>query len=145
MGLGMYLEKDIYIGANYEHNKVTGTIALQQGGKPIQIDLSRLVTVTERVGQWRKANQIHKWFVDNVQDGDDDCKRYYVSWELLLKLKAECQVAIDAKDATSLPPQSGFFFGSTEVDDYYWENLRETISIIDRLDPDGEYYYDSSW
>lgn len=35
---------------------------------------------------WRKANQIHKWFVDNVQDGNDDCGRYYVSKDNLKNL-----------------------------------------------------------
>lgn len=29
--------------------------------------------IIQNVGYWRKANQIHRWFVDNVQDGDDDC------------------------------------------------------------------------
>ena len=29
--------------------------------------------ITEQVGYWRKANHIHKWFVENIQDGIDDC------------------------------------------------------------------------
>ena len=29
--------------------------------------------IIEQVGYWRKANQIHNWFVENVQDGEDDC------------------------------------------------------------------------
>ena len=33
----------------------------------------------ESFGYWRKANQIHKWFVDNVQGGIDDCRPYPVS------------------------------------------------------------------
>lgn len=31
------------------------------------------------VGYWRKANQIHRWFVDNVQNGVDNCKKYPVT------------------------------------------------------------------
>lgn len=29
--------------------------------------------ISEEVGYWRKANQIHNWFVENIQDGEDDC------------------------------------------------------------------------
>lgn len=29
--------------------------------------------IMEEVGYWRKANQIHNFFVENVQDGEDDC------------------------------------------------------------------------
>lgn len=29
--------------------------------------------ISEQVGYWRKANAVHKWFVDNVQGGEDDC------------------------------------------------------------------------
>ena len=40
-------------------------------------------TKDEEVGYWRKANQIHNWFVENVQDGEDDCGSYEVSkWQL---------------------------------------------------------------
>lgn len=29
--------------------------------------------IMTEVGYWRKANQIHNWFVENIQDGEDDC------------------------------------------------------------------------
>lgn len=29
--------------------------------------------IAEQVGYWRKANHIHDWFVNNIQDGEDDC------------------------------------------------------------------------
>ena len=31
------------------------------------------VNVDVTCAYWRKANQIHAWFVDNVQQGNDDC------------------------------------------------------------------------
>ena len=106
--------------------------------KKIQIDC---------VGQWRKANQIHNWFVNNVQDGVDDCKEYYVSYSQLLDLKKLCEKAIKDKDASILPPKQGFFFGSTEIDEYYWGNLVETIEMINSLNPDNgdSFYYRASW
>ena len=45
---------------------------------------------------WRKANHIHKWFVDHVQGGDDDCKRYSVSLNQLSELKDACKTVLDA-------------------------------------------------
>ena len=44
------------------------------------------IEVSFEAGYWRKANQIHKWFVENVQEGKDDCGEYYVSREQLLAL-----------------------------------------------------------
>lgn len=96
MGLDQYLSKKIYIGANYEHNNVKGTIELTRGrdNKPVKVDLKKVTYITEKVAYWRKANQIHKWFVDNVQDGNDDCKDYYVSREQLKELVDLCKTVL---------------------------------------------------
>ncbi len=145
MGLDMYLEKEIYVGANYEHNNVNGVIDIKQDAIPIKIDLSKVNSITERVGYWRKANQIHKWFVNNVQDGEDDCKKYGVPFEKLLELKSLCEKVLQEKNPEHLPPEKGFFFGSTEADEYYFGKIKETIEIIEALDPEGEYYYRASW
>jgi len=47
-----------------------------------------------------------------------------------------------------LPPTEGFFFGSKNVDKWYYEDLLETIDLFKGLmkeDPDGDYYYRASW
>jgi len=31
------------------------------------------MSIIDQVGYWRKCNQIHNWFVENIQDGEDDC------------------------------------------------------------------------
>ena len=46
--------------------------------------------IYESVGYWRKANAIHKWFVDNVQDGEDNCDYYEVTKEQLEELLDIC-------------------------------------------------------
>lgn len=43
-------------------------------------------SIHKNIAYWRKANQIHNWFVENVQDGNDDCKDYEVSKNVLLQL-----------------------------------------------------------
>lgn len=40
MGLDMFLNKRIYVGANYEHNNVNGTIELTSGEKTSQLPLA---------------------------------------------------------------------------------------------------------
>lgn len=148
MGLDMYLTKKTYIGAEYEHRNVKGIINITIEDKPININFNRVNYIEESVAYWRKANQIHKWFVDNIQKGEDDCKDYYVSREQLQELVALCQKVLDKELTTedNLPCQSGFFFGSTEYDEYYFEDLKNTIEqLTPLLKEEGEFYYTSSW
>ena len=145
MGLDMYLEKKIYIGGNYDHNQVKGVIDLKRRGSKIKINLEKVTEITEEVHTWRKANAIHNWFVENVQDGKDDCKPYFVEREQLETLVSLCKEAYKTKDGSLLPTQSGFFFGSTDYDEYYFDDLNLTVEALDNLDDNGDYYYSSSW
>lgn len=52
--------------------------------------------VLKEVGYLRKANQIHAWMVDNVQDGEDDCGYYEVSREKVEELHEVCAKIIGA-------------------------------------------------
>ena len=98
---------------------------------------------------WRKANQIHAWFVKNVQGGNDNCGEYYVSHEKLKELLTTCQQALFNKDPNLLPPQEGFFFGGTDIDEWYWQDIKDTINKLKRvLVPEMSklsFYYTSSW
>ena len=99
---------------------------------------------------WRKANQIHSWFVKNVQNGNDDCDSYYVSQDKLIELLALCKHSLENKDPNLLPPQEGFFFGSTDIDEWYWRDLTNTINQLERIFALPEvdklsFYYSSSW
>ena len=107
------------------------------------------ISVDFPMGYWRKANQIHNWFVENVQDGEDNCGSYYVTRQQLEELKATCIEVLAHKELAEdlLPTGAGFFFGSTTYDEYYYGDLDETIKIINRcLESkfDG-FEYQSSW
>lgn len=153
MGLDMYLEADAYIGGNYEHRKVEGSAELTIDGKPLSIPASQISNITIPVGYWRKANHIHAWFVDTVQNGMDECQRSYVSFETLELLRDQCrEVLADRKKAEEmLPVKEGFFFGTYEYDDYYFQDLEETIRIIDECEqlqkdiPIVDFHYQASW
>lgn len=110
------------------------------------------VYVEVQCAYWRKANQIHAWFVNNVQDGNDNCAEYYVSREKLQQLVDECEAVIKDKDKAEeiLPTQSGFFFGNTEYDDWYMHDIQYTAERLRELIQLGEsesveFYYSSSW
>lgn len=49
----------------------------------------------EEVGYWRKANAIHGWLVENVQDGIDECQPSPVTIDQLRTLKALCERVIE--------------------------------------------------
>ena len=153
MGLDSYLEKSIYIGAEYDFNEVTGIVEISIKGKEVPINFNKINSIRESFMYWRKANAIHNWFVQNVQNGEDDCKEYYVSIEKLKELVLECKKVLLAKQMLSdeklakslLPTQAGFFFGSTEYDEYYYQELQKTVNALENLDEDCDYYYSSSW
>ena len=154
MGLDMYLSKRTYV-KNWEHNGLDkwNTIKIETGREENKtIKTNRISEVIEEVMYWRKANAIHAWFVENVQEGVDDCKEYWVGVEKLQELIDLCSKIVETKDASLLPPQTGFFFGSQEVDDWYFIDLADTIKTLTEdlehhrnTNAKGDYYYQSSW
>ena len=148
MGLDMYLTKKIYVGAEYEHRNITGNIEIFVGGEKLDINFNKVSEIEESVGYWRKASAIHKWFVDNVQEGNDDCGTYYVSEEQLQSLLDLVNSVLQNKEMADvlLPTQSGFFFGGTEYDEWYFEGMENTKEILESaLKKSGEFYYHASW
>jgi len=149
MGIDMYFTKRLYVGAEYEHRNVKGSIEITVNDEPLSVNFGRVSYIEERAGYWRKANAIHAWFVANVQDGKDDCGDYEVSVKDMEKLLAVVNevLADHGKAPKLLPTQDGFFFGGTEYDEYYFADLRETKTILENAlaDNKGDYYYHSSW
>lgn len=107
--------------------------------------------VTHNVAYWRKANAIHNWFVKNIQDDVDDCKTYYVSKESIEILLETCKkVKADPDLAEALlPPVDGFFFGGTEIDEWYFQDIDNTIEQLENcvkyFDNNWSFEYMSSW
>ena len=156
MGLDMYLYKKTYVQQwSFETEDEKHHVSVKKGKKPLRhIRPSRVAYVIENVGYWRKSNQIHNWFVSNVQDGVDDCKEYYVESKQLKALMNECNKVLKnpAEADDILPTQGGFFFGSTNYDEWYIQDLKDTVKMIKGILADekkynftGEYYYRASW
>lgn len=175
MGLDMYLFKSGVVNHHnmWEHEpdglKATNP-ELYEAAKEYEVtagnpDFFTWQSYKEGLGYWRKANAIHKWFVDNVQNGVDDCGMYPVTREHLSALKAVCEKAMaffnkdgellpdaEAMLEDILPTQSGFFFGGIAYDEWYYRDLADTIETIDKILNDRNInwnkdvlLYHSSW
>lgn len=151
MGLDMYLTKKTYV-KNWDHiseDQRYQVTVCQNGNAVNHIKPERITYITEELGCWRKANAIHQWFVANVQSDNDDCATYYVDPSQLIELlNLVKQVQADHSLAESLlPTRPGFFFGGTEYDEWYFEDLKLTNAILESaLSEDrGDLEYHSSW
>ena len=151
MGLDMYLYKKSYLlSGDWIKEEARESVTITKGGQPHpNIKSDRVKYIIEEVGYWRKANAIHKWFVDNIQNGVDDCGIYNVTTSQLEDLLSLCKTVLEDKDKAPelLPAQSGFFFGNTDYDEWYYRDLEDTIKIIEDClsDSNAEFQYSSSW
>ncbi len=190
MGLDMYLERCNRKAWDYKDLDIENVKATNP---KLYEEIKQFVTVRgkyypweslfEEVGYWRKANAIHHWFVENVQNGVDDCGRYEVSKEQIQELLDICKRVVaetqlengwvqngsrfengmmcpifeegetvvnpDVAEAL-LPTQDGFFFGSTDYDQWYIEDIKSTIDILTQALEETDFEkqtitYSSSW
>jgi len=156
MGLDMYLTAKKYLWSDKDKevsekiNELIGVKADPQArfnGSSMQVKGIAIDAM-----YWRKANAIHGWFVENVQDGKDECQESWVSRDQLRALRDLCEDILkhpDAERDEDLEPKQGFFFGSYEKDQWYYEDLKHTVEGLDKALslPENEYdfYYQASW
>jgi hypothetical protein len=149
MGLDMFLTKETYIYKKDRHS-ILDNITIPG------IDTSRVTRIVEEVAYWRKANAIHNWFVANVQGGVDECQKAYVNaCDLEELLEVINTILADRTLAPELLPSTpGFFFGSLEYDEWYWEDIEKTKEVLEKLLNDTDFtndnwdvsfYYQASW
>ena len=126
----------------------------------IQLDQSKnmgldvFITKKKRtnLGYFRKVNFLVKFFEErgfDVQNqiplviNKDDAKQLLSACEEVLK--------DNSKASEILPTMSGFFFGSTDYDDYYYKDVEEVRNYVkdkllpefDTLNEDEEIYFET--
>ena len=112
MGLDMYLQAE---------HKQTGEVRL--------------------VHSWRKANQIRQWFVTRFDQDDDAQLKITLTGDDIDALISDIEQVLGDKLAPNLlPTSSGFFFGSTDYDTYYFGELKDTLQYLKN---DFEYDFDN--
>lgn len=164
MGLDMYLylrKSEYHCGGSWnsqeEQEKAKYPKELEKFEKEIEEwNFPSVETRTDyQVGYWRKANAIHNWFVENCAEGVDDCRDIYVSREQAKDLLTLCDkvLADHSKAREELPTQQGFFFGSQEYNEWYFEDIKYTQELLEKVvafleTKEGEDYdivYCASW
>ena len=151
--------------------------------KSIRLNTKHPEHISKQVMYWRKANQIHNWFINNCAHGNMEITRMDVGREQLEDLLEVVETVlkesklikgqirngqrgtvngyIDIMEAGKLiendsvakqllPTQSGFFFGSTDYDQYYINDLKDTKKMLQKelkYDESNEtqYEYLASW
>lgn len=148
MGLDMYLSAKRYLFSFNEHDKaLADKIDAEIGFN----GLGRTKEISREAMYWRKSNAIHHWFVMNVQNGEDNCGEYYVSRDQLKELLDTLHKVNDDHSLAEelLPTESGFFYGDTKYEDWYFEDIQNTIPVLENLLSENlnqwDFYYKSSW
>ena len=171
MGLDMYFEgtfstraftdNKVDVGINLDFEATLESIGFENA--PIEFSNWNYYSVNIPIAYWRKVNCIHNWFVENVQGGNDNCDRSYVSDEKIKELVEEIDNILSepdpktklAKAEANLPNTEGCFFGSKEYDDWYYKDLEDTKKTLEKVfeyEENAEagkcfdsFYYQSSW
>ena len=150
MGLDMYLEATRYV-APYDTQTEPMRRAIgaaigyvppneKPGEDPSLLEVSG---VTVRVGYWRKFDALHQWFVNNTQQGHDDCRAAFVTVDTLMELEEQLEQVGD-------DPQSASEHFTSDIDETLEEDdVDYTLKILHyakQLQAQGwDIYYRASW
>lgn len=145
MGLDMYLSRNLNQDGDVLDIKPQAELNNDAFAKLLkratQSNVSYLQpSISVNIAYWRKANAIHQWFISHCANDVDECQDINVSIKDLHELKDTCEKILNApKDIDLmkrlLPPQDGFFFGGTDLDDAdtlnsYLEDVKYTNNIL---------------
>jgi hypothetical protein len=98
------------------------------------------LVVSIEAAYWRKANAVHAWFVDECQGGVDECQLSDAfDGEKLAQLRQRCLDALRAfldgdptKAGEIMEPRPGFFFGAYDIDQWWAEDMADTVRAVER-------------
>ncbi|MGZ4160647.1 MAG: hypothetical protein ACXVNF_07630 [Neobacillus sp.] len=93
-------------------------------------------SLIEDVAYWRKANQIHNWFVEILRNGiDEPLFTIEVTKDNLHDLYNLCLKTLskNADPRETLPTRLGCYFGNLAYNDWYYREIYETKSLLEYL------------
>lgn len=112
-------------------------------GDDAYVSTEQLQTLLDTVNKVLNSTELIEGDIQNGQ------KSTPTGWEPIMEKGKLLKDSTVAKEL--LPTTEGFFFGSTDYDQYYWSDLEETKKALEEIlnnkdeDEDGEYYYSASW
>ena len=106
----------------------------------------------QKVMTWRKINQVRGWLVNHkILEDDDNCIKRVVTVENLKDMISDCKKVLENHSLAEslMPTTSGFFFGNTEYDEYYFEDLQETVNtlepVLQNADEKRDHFIYEDW
>lgn len=147
MGLDMRLYKRMYV-RNWEHSEEKKEVTVKVDGKILE-GFDNPSYIIQEVGYWRKFNALHGFIVDNFANGVDNCQDIWLDYD-------DVESILKALKDTENPikPVEGFFFGSQDMDEWYYEDVKKAIEVFEAVLKDmnsgfGKRYldfcYQASW
>jgi len=147
MGLDMYLYAKKYI---YE-DSLSGVLNKDLKGIFPESHGFNSYHISKNIITWRKVNAVHNWFITKLNNGVNNCEEIYVSTGDLEILLSDINTVLTRNDLASnyLPTKDGFFFGNTEYNEQYFDDLKQTKEILENIlkfdTRDLSFYYRASW
>jgi len=159
MGLDMYLSAQTYLDNSRRdpperkaaYQQVMATVGIESFTPANSIPF---LTIRICVADWKNAYHIHRWFVEHVQNGKDECIETEVYREQVQELADLCKQLLRSKDcrqaAKSLPLPDGFSLEDADTVEGYWRHLEATAEQLETVlnNPDfdrWDFSYRSSW
>lgn len=142
MGLDMYIVKI--------NNKTCKPI--KEGDDIVSFD-----SKTQEVAYWRKQNMLHHFLLEQTgADPNMNCTYVEVPYEVLYEFIGRANDILKVRGHNReylanklLPTQSGFFFGGTDYDKWYYESLKNIRAdfrkIIQTTNFTNQTLYYSCW
>ena len=115
---------------------------------------TEIYSIFDQLARIAKANQIFRWFIENVMDGKPDQQYHEVTREQLINLFTTCrrvkrkckltghdewfgdQYSVDeefAKEYLPLMDERGLFFGTSQYDSVYAEDVINMFNIVKNI------------
>lgn len=143
MGLDMFMYRKLYV-KNWEHTDKADRyeVIVKRNGEVLE-DWSNPAYLEIEAGYWRKFYALHGYIIREFAGDMDNCEQIYLTKENLQQILDTLIEVYETKDSTKLPP-----FFSTDVDEYYWDNVKESIEMFKKYVEDADfvdYFYTSSW
>jgi|TARA_R100000479_G_scaffold173322_1_gene119203 predicted DNA-binding transcriptional regulator AlpA len=166
MGLDMYFSRRTYVSSikkddegNWVKQDVNNMELKFDDADLSHINLKNVRYIEEIFGEFRKFNALHGYVVDNFGGGRDECQVIYLDIDDLIQIHemlSLVQESLSIGDKViaeqTLPPQAGFFFGSTEIDEWYEEAVKEAVEVFGKVIEEhsivgynASYSYQASW
>ena len=161
MGLDMYLYRREYVsGHSFNAASELSTFHALVYAVGIQpTEHAPHIHIEVCVAYWRMANAIHGYIIQNHAGGVDECQNIYLTLQDLKTLRDKCEsvllapaTAVEyAAKENGLMPTAGFFFGSYDIDEWYMEDMKNTVNQLDSIiestpeDSWTDFIYRASW